>query len=109
VHPCAATQAIASDHTSLHRWAPALSVFLSSGPRLPTEVGSSAVMCPMAPGSASPRWELLHCHVFVNSGPRLPVEVCSDAVTWPQPRLSERRAPMLLHTPRPPAGCGPLE
>jgi hypothetical protein len=34
-------------------------VLLSSGPRLPTKVGSDAATCPMAPGSASSRGGLL--------------------------------------------------
>jgi hypothetical protein len=80
-------------------------VFLSSGHRLPIEVGSGAVMCLMAPGSASPRGVLRRCHIFLSSGPRLPTEVSSGAATWPRSRLSERRAPVLPRTPRHPAGC----
>jgi hypothetical protein len=43
-------------------------VFLSSGPRLPAEVGSDAATCPMTLGSSSPRGELRRCHVFSNFG-----------------------------------------
>jgi hypothetical protein len=84
-------------------------MFLSSGPRLPAEMGSDAATCHMASGSASPRGELQRYHVFLSSGPRIPTEVGSDAVTWPRPRLPERRAPVLPRTPRPPAGYEPQE
>jgi hypothetical protein len=76
-------------------------VFLSSGPRLPTKVGSGVATCPMAPGSVSLRGELRRCHVFLSSGPRLPAEVGFDAATWPRPRLPERTAPVLPRTLRP--------
>jgi hypothetical protein len=79
------------------------------GPHLPTEVSSGAAMCPMALGSASLRGELQRCNVFLSSEPRLPIEVGSGAAAWPQPHLPERTAPVLPHTPRPPAGCGPQE
>jgi hypothetical protein len=68
---------------SIPRWAPALPcvpwcqtsppwwgelwcchMSLSSRPRFPAEVGSSASTCPMAPGSASSRGELRCCHVY---------------------------------------------
>jgi hypothetical protein len=78
----AAMCSLASDLASLPRWAAVLPcvpwpraslpcyvelrrcyVFLSFEPCLPTEVGSGADICPMAPGSISPRGELWCCHV----------------------------------------------
>jgi hypothetical protein len=124
----AATCPAAPGLTSLLRWAPVMPhgswpqasspcwvelrhhhVFLSSGPRLPAEVGSDAATCSMAPDSASLRGELRRCNVFLSSGPRFPAKVGSDAATWHRPRLPERRALVLPRTPRPPAGCGPQE
>jgi hypothetical protein len=109
VHPRAATQAVASDHTSLRRWAlepprvlqPRTSppwrgelrcchVSLGPGPRLLAEVSSGATMCPMALGSASLRGELRCCHVSQGYG------------LW----LPERGAPVLPRVPRPLTGCG---
>jgi hypothetical protein len=60
---------------------------LVPGPRLLTEVNSSAVTCPMASGSAFLRGELLCCHLSHSPG------LC----------LSERGAPVLPH-PTPPSG-----
>jgi hypothetical protein len=75
VHPHAAMYPVASDHTFLQRWAPALPrvprpwtslpcrgelrcchVSHGPGPSLLTEVSSDAATCPIAPGSASLRW-----------------------------------------------------
>jgi hypothetical protein len=69
----AATCFSALDLTSLQRWTLALPRVPwlwalppreeSSGPHLPTEVGSGTAMCPMAPGSASLKGELQCFHV----------------------------------------------
>jgi hypothetical protein len=146
VHPRVVTQVVASDHTSLQRWASELPrvprprtsppclgelrcchVSCGPGPRLLTESSSGAATCssapdlaslprwapalpcPMALGSPSPKGELRRCHVFLSSEPRLPAEVGSSAATWPRPRLPVRRAPVLPRTPRPPSDCGPQE
>jgi hypothetical protein len=58
-------------------------MFLSSGPRLPAEVGSDTITCPMASGSTFPRVELRRCHVFLSSGPHLPAKVSPGAATYP--------------------------
>jgi hypothetical protein len=82
MHSRVATYTVASDHTSLQRWAPApprvpqprtsapcwgelwrCHVSLSSKLCLPDEVSSGAATCPMAPGSASLRGELRCRHV----------------------------------------------
>jgi hypothetical protein len=76
---CTAMCFSAPDLAFLSRWAPVrprcpsltslrgelrhCRVFLSSVPRLPTEVGSGAATCPMALGSASPRGEFRCCHI----------------------------------------------
>jgi hypothetical protein len=109
MHPRTATQVVASDHTSLQRWASELPRVSWPRSHLPAEVGSSTATCPMAPGSASLRGELRCYDVFLSSGPCLPIEVGSGAITWPWPRLPERRAPVLPRTPWPPASCVPQE
>jgi hypothetical protein len=68
-------------------------VSLGPGPHLLTEVSSGATMCPMAPGSASPRGELRCCHRSHGSG------LC----------LLKRGAPVLPRVPQPPVDCGPQE
>jgi hypothetical protein len=92
------------------------------GPRLPTEVGSGAAMCPMASNPASlSRWVpvlpcalwlwtpspcrggLRCCHVSSGSGPHLPIEVGSDAAACPiamDLASRPRRVPVLSHVSR---------
>jgi hypothetical protein len=68
VHPRAATQAVASDHTSLQKWAPepprvpwprssppfrSRHVSHGPGPHLLAEVSSGAATCHVAPALAS--------------------------------------------------------
>jgi hypothetical protein len=96
----ATTCPTAPNLTSLLRWVPVLPrgtwpqasstcwvelrrrhTFLNFGPRLPAEVGSDTVMCPMALGSTSLRGELWRSHMFLSSGPHLSVEVGSGAAT----------------------------
>jgi hypothetical protein len=102
----AVTCSSAPDLASLSRWSPVL----PRGPGLASP-REELWRCHVSYGSGFclPRGELRHCHVFLSSGPHLPAEVNSDAATWPRLRLPERRAPVLSHTPRPPAGRGQQE
>jgi hypothetical protein len=85
VHSRAVTYTVASDHTSLQRWASAL-------PRVPQ------------PQISPPCWgELRRCHVFRGPGSRLLVEVSSGAATCPSaPDLASliRWAPTLSRVPQ---------
>jgi hypothetical protein len=101
MHPRATTQAVALDHTSLHRWAPAL-------PHVPQLRAS--------PPCRGGFWR---CHVSHGFGLCLPerrapaLPRVSQLQTLPpcrgglrrchvvRPRLPERRAPVLPHTSRP--------
>jgi hypothetical protein len=103
VHSRAATQAVASDHTSLQRWAPeplhvphpwtsppyrgelqCCHVTCGPGPRLLVELNFGAVMCSSAPGLTSlSRW-----------APALP------RVPWLRDLPPERRAPALPRVPQ---------
>jgi hypothetical protein len=84
VHPCAVTQVIVLNHTSLQRWA----LEPSCVPRPPdlTSLLSWAPVLPRGPWPwASPPCsvKLRRCHLFLSFGHRLPVEVGSDAATCP--------------------------
>jgi hypothetical protein len=129
VHPHIAMCPTALDLASYLRWALVLPCVLwlrtsppsrgglqcchvsyGSGPRLPTELGSSAAICPIALDLASQlmwaltlpyilwlwtsphSWGGLHrCNMSYGSGPRLPAEVGSGAATCPMaPNLASR-------------------
>jgi hypothetical protein len=101
----------------------------SPGPRLPTEEGSSAVMCPAAPDLASLlrkapvlscvmlpqtslpcRGGLQCCHMSYGFGPHLPTEMGSGVAVRPvapNPDFLLRRAPTLPHVPQLSMSHGP--
>jgi hypothetical protein len=143
-----ATCSSVTDLASLLRWALALSHISCLWPLPPREKSSGAAMCSSAPelaslprwapmlphgsGLASPRGELLRCHVFsmwapvlprgpglassrgelrcfrvfLSSGPRLPAEVGSNAATchMTPSSASSRGERQCYHVPHGPSG-----